>query len=65
MHIIDDGIGIPDKNLSKVFDPRFTTTNGSGLGLYHTKEVVEKMGGKIEINNKLKNGVEFILTFIK
>ncbi|MFC2188250.1 ATP-binding protein [Fulvivirgaceae bacterium LMO-SS25] len=65
LHIIDDGIGIPDKNLSKVFDPRFTTTNGSGLGLYHTKEVVEKMGGKIEINNKLKSGVEFIITFKK
>jgi signal transduction histidine kinase len=65
LHLIDDGIGIPDSNLSKVFDPRFTTTNGSGLGLYHTKEVVEKMGGKIEINNKLKKGVEFIIKFKK
>jgi signal transduction histidine kinase len=63
--IIDDGIGIPDKNLSKVFDPRFTTTNGSGLGLYHTKEVVEKMGGIISINNKLEKGVEFLIKFKK
>jgi signal transduction histidine kinase len=63
LHIKDDGIGIPDKNLDKVFDARFTTTNGSGLGLYHTKEVIEKLGGKITINNKLKQGVEFIIKF--
>lgn len=65
LHIKDDGIGIPDKNLDNVFDARFTTTNGSGLGLYHTKEVVEKLGGKITINNQLKQGVEFIIKFKK
>lgn len=65
LHIKDDGIGIPDKNLDKVFDARFTTTNGSGLGLYHTKEVIEKLGGKVNINNKLKQGVEFIIKFKK
>lgn len=65
LHIEDDGIGIPDKNLDKVFDARFTTTNGSGLGLYHTKEVIEKLGGKITINNKHKQGVEFIIKFKK
>lgn len=65
LHIKDDGIGIPDKNLDKVFDARFTTTNGSGLGLYHTKEVIEKLGGKITINNKLNQGVEFIIKFKK
>lgn len=65
LHIKDDGIGIPDKNLDKVFDARFTTTNGSGLGLYHTKEVIEKLGGKITINNQLKQGVEFIIKFKK
>lgn len=65
LHIKDDGIGIPDKNLDKVFDARFTTTNGSGLGLYHTKEVIEKLSGKITINNKLKQGVEFIIKFKK
>lgn len=65
LHIIDDGIGIPTKNIEKVFDARFTTTNGSGLGLYHTKEVVEKMKGTIHINNQLKQGVEFIIKFRK
>ena len=65
LHIQDDGIGIIDKNINRVFEPRFTTTNGSGLGLYHTKEVIEKMGGLITVNNKLKQGVEFILKFKK
>lgn len=63
LHVIDDGIGIPDKNLSKIFEFRFTTTNGSGLGLYHTKDVIDKMGGSISVNNKLQKGVEFIIKF--
>lgn len=65
LHITDDGIGVSDKNIQRIFEPRFTTTNGSGLGLYHTKEVIEKMGGTITVNNKLKQGVEFILKFKK
>lgn len=65
LRVIDDGIGIPDKNLSKIFDFRFTTTSGSGLGLYHTKDVVEKMGGSITVNNKLQKGVEFIIKFMR
>ena len=65
LHVIDDGIGISDSNKERIFDPRFTTTNGSGLGLYHTKEVIEKMGGSITVNNKLEKGVEFILKFKK
>jgi len=64
LHIKDDGIGIPEQNISRIFDPRFTTTNGSGLGLYHTKEVVEKMNGKISARN-LEKGVEFIIKLKK
>ncbi|MFO7656983.1 MAG: ATP-binding protein [Bacteroidales bacterium] len=65
LRVIDDGIGIPDKNLIKIFDFRYTTTNGSGLGLYHSKDIIEKMGGSITVNNKIKQGVEFILKFKK
>ena len=57
----DDGIGIPDKNLGKIYDFGFTTTSGSGIGLYHVKETIKKLGGDIAINNKLKKGVEFII----
>lgn len=43
----DDGKGIEKRNLSKIFDLGFTTTNGSGLGLYHVKQIVEKMKGRV------------------
>ncbi len=65
LHIRDNGVGINEKIKDKIFEPRFTTTNGSGLGLYHTKEVVEKLNGKITVNNEIANGVEFIITFKK
>lgn len=65
LHIKDNGIGIDNSLKDKIFEPRFTTTNGSGLGLYHTKEVVEKLNGKITVNNEIADGVEFIITFKK
>lgn len=65
LHVIDDGKGIAENYLSKIFDPRFTTTNGSGLGLYHTKEVIEKMGGTIYAISKINQGTEFIINFKK
>ncbi len=65
LHVVDDGIGVPNKNIDKIFDFRFTTTNGSGVGLYHTKQVVEKMGGTITLNNKINKGAEFIITFVR
>ncbi len=66
LHFVDDGkVKILDKNLDKIFEFRFSTTNGSGLGLYHTKQVLERMGGSISVNNKLEKGVEFILKFKK
>lgn len=63
LRIEDDGVGITDKNLSKIFDFRFSTTSGSGLGLYHVKDVIEKMGGSISVDNKTKKGVVFLLKF--
>lgn len=61
----DDGIGIPDENIDKIFNFRFSTTDGSGLGLYHVKDVIDKMGGNIVVDNKVKEGVKFIIKFKK
>lgn len=61
----DNGqIVISNKNVEKIFDFGFTTTSGSGLGLYHVKEIINKMNGGIELN-KLEKGVEFIIKFSK
>ena len=62
--IKDDGKGIKDNIVENIFDFGFTTTRrGSGIGLYHVKEIIEKLNGTIEVNNKVKSGVEFLITF--
>jgi len=57
----DDGIGISDKDLMKVVEFGFTTTSGSGLGLFHVKKVLDELKWEFIINNKIKKGVEFII----
>jgi signal transduction histidine kinase len=61
----DDGVGIPRKNSKKIFEMGFSTTNGSGLGLYHVAEIIHGMNGSIELNVENEHGAEFILTFRK
>jgi len=66
IHFIDDGDGITNTNLNRIFDFGFTTRNGgSGIGLYHVKKIVEDSGGNITVNNKMKKGVEFIIRLTK
>ena len=60
----DDGKGIEKRNLSKIFDLGFTTTNGSGLGLYHVKQIVEKMKGHV-IAEPMSKGAELKISLKK
>ena len=48
--VVDDGIGWPQSMnpIERVFEKGVTTTDGSGLGLYHVKQVVEGLGGFVE-----------------
>lgn len=59
----DDGGGIPKRNIPKLFDIGFSTTDGSGLGLHHVREVLQDMSGSIEVNTETERGAEFIITF--
>lgn len=59
--ISDNGTGIEETHLSKIFDPYFSTKskNGTGLGLYICKTIVQKhLHGKISVNN-LSKGCRF------
>lgn len=50
--ISDSGMGIPNSNLKKIFDPMFTTKPlGTGLGLASCKELIERHDGKITVVN--------------
>jgi hypothetical protein len=47
--IADTGIGVSQENLSRLFDPFFSTkSTGLGLGLAMTKRVIEDHGGKVD-----------------
>ncbi len=57
--ILDNGCGIPEENLERIFSPFFTTKDtekGTGLGLSISKKIIEEHGGKITIKSKLKKG---------
>jgi len=57
--IRDSGIGIPDIQLEKVFNPFFTTkSDGLGLGLSISNRLLEENGGKMEIESKVGKGTE-------
>jgi signal transduction histidine kinase len=51
--ITDSGPGVPESHQAKLFKPFFTTKGeqGTGLGLWVSRGIVEKHGGKIELNN--------------
>jgi len=67
IEFIDDGDGLSQSisNTDMIFDRGFTTTKGSGLGLYHIKQIVTSMHGRIEaVKNKTK-GISLLIRLNK
>lgn len=58
----DDGKGLDKSILNKddIFNIGFTTTRGSGLGLYHIREIIASLKGSIEVG-KSNDGMEFVI----
>lgn len=64
LSIKDNGGGIKEDNMDKVFEPKFTTkTSGMGLGLGMVKNIVEAYDGKMSLFNNEMGGVTFQLIF--
>lgn len=64
LEIIDNGCGIPQENLSKLFEPYFTSKrNGIGLGLASTLNILQAHNAAIEVKSKIGAGTTFMITF--
>jgi signal transduction histidine kinase len=64
VHVKDNGTGIPQKVLDKIFQPFFTTKptgQGTGLGLSLSYDIVKAHGGEIKVNTKENEGTEFTI----
>ena len=64
----DNGSGINKENLGRIFDPFYTTKapgEGTGLGLAICQQIIEKTGGRIEVETVPRRGSFFRLVFEK
>ncbi len=57
VEVADTGMGIPEENLSKIYDPFFSTkTKGTGLGLSVVYGIVTRHGGSVEAESEMGKG---------
>jgi signal transduction histidine kinase len=60
----DDGCGIPEEDLKRIFEPFFSTKKGSGgtgLGLFITYGLVQELGGRLEVESEPGVGTAFTI----
>ena len=65
VEVADTGSGIPPEQLSRIYDPFFTTKEigkGTGLGLSITYGIVQEHGGTITCESAIGQGTRFTLT---
>lgn len=62
--ISDTGCGIPQESLEKIFEPFFTTKppgKGTGLGLFVSSGIIERLGGTLDLESTLGKGTTFTI----
>lgn len=64
---IDNGIGLSKSisNVDSIFEIGVSTTSGSGIGLSHCRDIMEKIGGRIYAIDSRSKGFEIIMEFVK
>ncbi len=65
IRISDTGRGIPDEIKDKIFEEGFTTGEGTGLGLFIVKKIVDIYSGKIEVGDNVPKGTVFVIKIPK
>ena len=63
IRVIDNGAGIPESHLDKIFIPFFSTTNGSGIGLSLCKQIMMVHNGSIQVQSVEGKGTSIGLVF--
>ncbi|HEY6002683.1 MAG TPA: ATP-binding protein, partial [Anaeromyxobacter sp.] len=62
LSVTDDGLGVPEPDLERIFDPLFTTKRtGTGLGLTIVQRVAEAHGATVDVRNAVPRGATFAL----
>ncbi len=65
--ISDEGIGIPDHEINKLFEAKYRASNtdgipGNGLGLSTVDRLIKQLGGSIQVSSQINNGSTFSIT---
>jgi signal transduction histidine kinase len=62
INLIDTGVGMDDRTLSKMFEAFFSTKpGGSGLGLPTTEKIIAAHGGQIRVQSELGRGTQMTI----
>ena len=64
IRIEDDGVGIPEDTVSRIFDPFFSTrrmSGGTGLGLSISHGIITEHGGTISVSSEVGKGTQFTI----
>ncbi len=63
IRVADEGPGVPEELLSRIFEPYFSThAGGTGLGLPIARRIVEEHGGTLTASNRASGGLDVVIT---
>ena len=63
VRVRDNGCGIPEEKLARIFNPFFTTKEkGTGLGMAISRKIVEAHEGSMDVASQVGSGTEFRIT---